>query len=147
MKIILLILLFTVGCTHLPKGSEIKIQAHQCFVKWSDNDYKLKYNKGIGLSREEKITKNILFPMWQNGGVFILEDLENDYYGVIFDRSDKNSYKIIESTVGSIFTEIPDSLISTLAAMKFKLHKDHLLKILQGYEPVDCKSYLSSQVL
>lgn len=135
---------FMVSCASSFKNHEKQIQKGQCYVRWNNNDYKKIYQAGKGLSKEERISQNKIFPMWQNEGIYVVEDLGKNVFGVLFDPSDKTKDIYIEK-IKKFLVKMDPSMESYLNTARFKFHENELNSILKDYELVNCKEYQNSQ--
>lgn len=71
-------LLFT-SCSHIKtRYSSVEFTKDSCYAKWEDNEAKEKYNKGIGLSREQRSEKRLMIPMMKHS-IFIITEIGKDY--------------------------------------------------------------------
>lgn len=145
MKIFLFFMTFLmVACASGSKINEKQIQKGQCYVRWNNNDYKKIYQEGKGLSKEERSAQNKTFPMWQNEGIYVVEELDQNHFGVLFDPSDKTKEIYIEK-MKNFLVKMEPSMESYLNTARFKFKEDELVSILKTYELVNCKEYQNSQ--
>jgi hypothetical protein len=138
MKYLTILCLILSGCT------SNTIKSDTCYVKWSKQEYKDKYLAGLGKTREEKSDKHLLFPMWENGGIYVTEN------GARFDISDENGSKLLDKIIKENFT-LPDyrreDVYRSLMAVEIKIGKTELSKMVKEYEQVDCEQYQESTYL
>lgn len=145
--LITLLIVFISGCVSSPKKHKSENLEGSCFVRWSNPEYKKMYKKGIGKSYEIKMMNNLLFPVWQNQGIYVFEKIDKTYL-VKFDLSDKQGRKKVENIIKNNFfmgEVIDQELMLIMADQMWKINQDELSEMIEKYEKVDCRSYFSSQ--
>ena len=149
MKLLLYLLTFSLfGCTTPQTRALRDTQGDKfpiCFVRWKNPIDKDKHLKGLGLTREEKSKKNLLFPIWKNGGVIVRSRLEKGY-AVVFDISETGQSSYVSNIVNQNFFSTPE-LMQQLLTITWKIEERDFLTIIKDHEQVDCKDFSEFQVL
>ena len=138
LALVLLILPLS-GCTNIKENFfPTRYSTYdECFIKWSSNESKEKFHKGLGKSREEREKKHLLIPMLKNGVVRI-DDKVDDKYIITLDFMNSRKTENFLNPILNRLAKPSKELIQELVFSKWIVTTSEMADLLEGYEEVRC---------
>ena len=135
---------FLPSCSSVKTGhqrEESIVKPNSCYVKWSRPENKEKYDKGLGLKKEEKKKQSLLISILDNESFFVLDELSPNIYLVRYSIG-KNLMFVLADEFNSL-----DEYKPAPKYLTYKTGAKEIKESIQGFELVDCHQYLDSLTL